>query len=253
VLARLKFLEHDLLRTETHLSDLLLDTLELGWQREHHDDVHADWWRRPVLDQWRLVVIQQVYVIVRDRGCRDIGLLLYRSLLLCWEHRPNSVEMLISFLLGRILPQLLCSHLDPPPLAVRESWRTPMRCWSRPRCCYPRGFLLAGGYRNWMVRFGKLDCSVLRLLRTGLGLCLGLCLCSWNLALLRCGLLWIFLYVRLHFVIDQSLAPRPCLPLNVSLLINRRPIGCLLLLLRLGPAAAASWETRWFSLAFWTV
>jgi hypothetical protein len=161
--------------------------------------------------------------------------------------------MLISFLLGRILPQLLCSHLDPPPLAVRESWRTPMRCWSRPTCGYPRGFLLTGGYRNWMVRFGKLDCSVLRLLQTGPGLCLGLCLRSWNLALLRCGLLWIFLCVRLHFIIGQSLAPRPCLPLNVSLLINRRPIGCLLLLLRLGPAAAASWETRWFSLAFWTV
>jgi hypothetical protein len=45
VLARLLgLLEHNLLRAETHLNDLLLDTPELGWQHENHVGVHAGWW-----------------------------------------------------------------------------------------------------------------------------------------------------------------------------------------------------------------
>jgi hypothetical protein len=50
------------------------------------------------------------------------GLLLHPPLLLCREHRPNSIEVFISFLLGHVLPQLWHSHsLDPPPLDVHES------------------------------------------------------------------------------------------------------------------------------------
>jgi hypothetical protein len=104
---------------ETHLSDLLPHTSEFGRQREHHVGVHAGWWQRPILDQWRFIVVQQVHVVVRGRGCRDVGLLLHPPLLLHREHRSNSVEVFISFLLGRVLLQLLRSHLlDPPLLAV---------------------------------------------------------------------------------------------------------------------------------------
>jgi hypothetical protein len=50
VLARFfGLLEHDLFRAKTHLSDLLLDTLELSLQREHHIDVHPSQWWRPSL------------------------------------------------------------------------------------------------------------------------------------------------------------------------------------------------------------
>jgi hypothetical protein len=104
------------------MSILEIGTRELSQQHEHHVDVHANQWWRPILDQQRLIVIQLVHVIVGDHGCRDIILLLHPPLLLCREHKPNSVEMLISFLLGHVLPQLLCSLLlDPPSLAVRES------------------------------------------------------------------------------------------------------------------------------------
>jgi hypothetical protein len=54
----MELLEHDLIGTETHLSDLLLDTNELSWQHEHHVDIHVGWWQRPVLNQRRLVIIQ---------------------------------------------------------------------------------------------------------------------------------------------------------------------------------------------------
>jgi hypothetical protein len=51
VLARLfGLLEDVLLGVETHLSDLLINAPELGWQYEHHVDVHAGQWWRPVLD-----------------------------------------------------------------------------------------------------------------------------------------------------------------------------------------------------------
>jgi hypothetical protein len=39
------------------------------------------------------------------------------------------------------------------------------------------------------------------------------------------------LRIGLHFIIGRSPTLRPCLCLNGSLLVNRRPIGCLLLLL----------------------
>jgi hypothetical protein len=59
LLARLVgLLEHDLLGTKAHLSYLLLNILELGWQHEHHVDIHAGQRWRPVLDQWRPVVVQ---------------------------------------------------------------------------------------------------------------------------------------------------------------------------------------------------
>jgi hypothetical protein len=59
---------------ETHLSDLLLNAPKLGRQCEHHVDVYAGWWRRPVFDQRSLVVIQQVHVVIRGRGCRGVDL-----------------------------------------------------------------------------------------------------------------------------------------------------------------------------------
>jgi hypothetical protein len=114
-------LEHDLLGVEKYLSDLILVTPELGWQCEHHLDVHVGGRWRSILDQRRLIVVQQVHV-VGGRDCRGAGLLLHPLFLLHQDHRPDSVEVLISILLGRFLPYLLCSHpLDPPSLARRES------------------------------------------------------------------------------------------------------------------------------------
>jgi hypothetical protein len=146
------------------MTDLLLNALELGQQREHYVDVHASRWRRPIFDQRGLIVIQQVRVIIVGYGCRDINLLLHPPLLLCRDHRLDSVEVLVNLLLDHFFPHLLRPHLlDPPPLAGREDWRTPTRCWSCPGRGSPHRLLLAWGCRNWMVRFRKLDCPILRL------------------------------------------------------------------------------------------
>jgi hypothetical protein len=61
-----------------------------------------------------------------------VGLLLHPPFLLCQDHRSYVFEVLVSLLLGRLLPHLLCPHPLDPPLAGRESWRTPTRCWSHP-------------------------------------------------------------------------------------------------------------------------
>jgi hypothetical protein len=126
-------LKHGLFRAETHLSNLLLGTLELGRQREHNVDVHASRWQRPVLDQRSLVVVQQVHVIIRGRGCRGVDLCLHLLFLLRRDHQSYVIEVIVSLLLGRLFPHLLCPHLlDPPPLAGHEAWRTPTRCRGRP-------------------------------------------------------------------------------------------------------------------------
>jgi hypothetical protein len=105
-----------------HLSNLLLGTPELGLQREYHIDVHASRWRRPVLDQRSLIIIQQVHVIVGGCRCRGTSLLLHPSLLLHRDHRSDVVEVFISLRLDRFFPHLLRPHpLDPPPLAGREA------------------------------------------------------------------------------------------------------------------------------------
>jgi hypothetical protein len=123
VLARLfGLLKHDLFRAETHLSDLLLVTSELGRQREYHVDVHTGLWQRSVLDQRRLIIVQQVHVIVGGRGCRGVTLFLHPPLLLHRDHWPDVIEVLISLLLDRFFPHLLRPYpLDPPPLAKREA------------------------------------------------------------------------------------------------------------------------------------
>jgi hypothetical protein len=108
VLAQLfGLLKHGVLGAEIHLSDLLLNASELGRQREHHVDVHAGRWWRPVLDQRSLVVIQQVHVIIGGCGCRGVDLLLHPPLLLHRDHWSDDVEVLVSFLLGCLFPHLL--------------------------------------------------------------------------------------------------------------------------------------------------
>jgi hypothetical protein len=60
--------------------------------------------RRHVLDQWRLIVVQQVHVIVGGCERRCAGLLLQPLFLLRWDHQPDGVEVLVSLLLGRFFP-----------------------------------------------------------------------------------------------------------------------------------------------------
>jgi hypothetical protein len=108
-----------------------LGTPELGRHREHHIEVHVGRRWRPIFDEQRLVVVQQVHVIIGGREC--VGLLLHPLLLLHRDHRPDGVEVLIPLLFGRLPPQLLHPQpSNPPPLAGDESYRTPMRC----RCCF---------------------------------------------------------------------------------------------------------------------
>jgi hypothetical protein len=129
VLARLfRLLEHDLLRAETHMSDLLLHASKLDRQHEHHADVHASRWRRPFLDQRSLIIIQQLHVVIGGCGCMGVDILLHPLFPFRRDLWPNGVEVLISLLLSRFFPHLLRPHLlDPRPLAGREAWRTPMR------------------------------------------------------------------------------------------------------------------------------
>jgi hypothetical protein len=75
-------LKHDLLGTKAQLSDLLIDSPELDRQCKDHVDIHASRRRRPVLDQWRLVIIQQVHAIIRGHECTRADLLLHSSFLL---------------------------------------------------------------------------------------------------------------------------------------------------------------------------
>jgi hypothetical protein len=111
---------------------------------KQHVDVHVGWWRRPVLDQWGLIIVQQVHVIIRGRECRGGDLLLYPPLFLCRDHQLDGVEVHIRLLLSRFFPHLLHPHpLDPPPLAGHEAWRTQMRCQSHPRHGSPQRPLLS--------------------------------------------------------------------------------------------------------------
>jgi hypothetical protein len=64
-----------------------------------------------------------------------------------------------------------------------------------------------------MVRFGKSDHSVWRLLRTSPNFYLGLCLLTLGLVLLYCSRLWALLRVMLCLVICRSLAHWPYLTL----------------------------------------
>jgi hypothetical protein len=95
---------------------------------EYHVDVHANRWWRPVLNQWRLIIVQQVHVVIGGYECRRAGLLLYPPFLLRWDQRSNSVEVLVPFLLGHFFPKLPRPHPLDPPLAEFESWRTPTMC-----------------------------------------------------------------------------------------------------------------------------
>jgi hypothetical protein len=61
-------------------------------------------------------------VIIRGCECMGVDFLLHPPLLLHRDHRPDDVEVLISFLLGYLFPHLLHPHpLDPPPLAGCEA------------------------------------------------------------------------------------------------------------------------------------
>jgi hypothetical protein len=60
-----------------------------------------------------------------------------------------------------------------------------------------------------MLQFAKLDCLVLLPLGTGPCLNSGLYLLALGLVLLHYDLLWTFLRVLLHSIIDQRFTPRP--------------------------------------------